>query len=108
MQISFVILFMVDLYKDNHVRACMPTCMCAFVNFFFKKTSQKQGVRSRRNVRESRRLWKNHVQIYVRICPRTYEKNLLNLLKSSIPDIFTSTLTIFSVETIETLCQSMS
>ena len=24
---------MIDLYKDNHVRACM----CAFVNYFFKK-----------------------------------------------------------------------
>ena len=28
-RISFIILFMIDLYKDNHVRA--------FVNFFFKK-----------------------------------------------------------------------
>ena len=28
---------MIDLYKYNHVRACV----CAFVNFFFKKTSQK-------------------------------------------------------------------
>ena len=37
MQISFTILFMIDLYKDNHVHACV----CAFVNFFFKKTSQK-------------------------------------------------------------------
>ena len=37
--IFFIILFMIDLYKDNHVRACV----CAFVNFFFKKTSpQKQ------------------------------------------------------------------
>ena len=27
--ISFIILFLIDLYKDNHVRA--------FVNFFFKK-----------------------------------------------------------------------
>ena len=33
MRISFIILFMIDLYKDNHVRACMH----AFVNFFFKK-----------------------------------------------------------------------
>ena len=32
-----------------------------------------------------------------------YQKNLLNLLKSSIPDISTSMLTIFSVETLETL-----
>ena len=31
MQISFIILFMIDLYRDNHVRACV------FVNFFFKK-----------------------------------------------------------------------
>ena len=37
----------------------------------------------------------------------TYEKNLLNLLKSSIPDISTCMSTIFSVETLETLCQSM-
>ena len=28
---------MKDLYKDNHMRACVS----AFVNFFFKKTSQK-------------------------------------------------------------------
>ena len=28
---------MIDLYKDNHVRAYV----CAFVNFFFEKTSQK-------------------------------------------------------------------
>ena len=33
MQISSIILFMIDLYKDNHVRACV----CAFVNFFFFK-----------------------------------------------------------------------
>ena len=33
MQISFIILFMIDLYKDNHVRACV----CAFVNFFFEE-----------------------------------------------------------------------
>ena len=38
MQISFIILFMIDLYKDNHVRACV----CAFVNFFFKKTSPQK------------------------------------------------------------------
>ena len=41
MQISFIIVFMIDLYKDNHVRACMHACVCTFVNFFFKKTSQK-------------------------------------------------------------------
>ena len=29
MHISFIILFIVDLYKDNHMRV--------FVNFFFKK-----------------------------------------------------------------------
>ena len=34
MQISFIILFMIDLYKDNHVRAYV----CAFVYFFFKKS----------------------------------------------------------------------
>ena len=36
-------------------------------------------------------LRKNHTQIYVPIHPRTYQKNLLNLLKSSIPDISRST-----------------
>ena len=50
---------------------------------------------------------KKHIQIYVPKRPRTYKKYLLNLLKSSIPDIFTSTLTIFSVETLEKLCQTM-
>ena len=34
---------MIDLYKDNHVCACLcawvRACVCAFVNFFFKKTS---------------------------------------------------------------------
>ena len=39
--------------------------------------------------------------------PRTYEKNALNLLKSSIQDISTSTTTMFSIETLEKLCQSM-
>ena len=38
MQISFIILLMIDLYKDNHLRACV----CAFVNFFFKKTSSQK------------------------------------------------------------------
>ena len=33
MLIYFIIVFMIDLYKDNLVRACM----CAFVNFFLKK-----------------------------------------------------------------------
>ena len=66
-----------------------------------------QGVRSRRTVRESRRFMKNHVQIYVTKRPRTYGKHLLNLLKSSIPDISASTLTIFSVEILEKLCQTM-
>ena len=42
MQISFIILFMIDLYKDNHVRACVCACVCAFVNFFFKKTSPQK------------------------------------------------------------------
>ena len=39
--------------------------------------------------------------------PRTYENHLLNLLGSSIPDISTSILTIYSVETLENLCQTM-
>ena len=32
-QISFIILFMIDLYKDNHVRS--------FVNFFLKNFSSE-------------------------------------------------------------------
>ena len=36
MQISFIILFMIDLYKDNHV--------CAFVNFFFKKNFYSETI----------------------------------------------------------------
>ena len=28
---------MIDLYKDNDVRACLRACVCEFVNFFFKK-----------------------------------------------------------------------
>ena len=66
-----------------------------------------QGVRSRRDVCESCRFLKNHIQIYVPKRPRTYEKYLLNFLKSSIPDISASTLTIFSVEILEKLCQTM-
>ena len=29
---------MIDLYKDNHVRACV----CAFVDFFFRKASPQK------------------------------------------------------------------
>ena len=32
----------IDSYKDNHVRACVRTWVCAFVNFFFKKTSPQK------------------------------------------------------------------
>ena len=42
MQISSTVLFMIDLYKDNHVSACVLACMCTFVNFFFKKTSPQK------------------------------------------------------------------
>ena len=42
MQNFFLILFMIDLYKENHVCACMPGCVCAFVNFFFKNTSPQK------------------------------------------------------------------
>ena len=42
MQISFIILFMIDLYKDIHVCACVCACVCAFVNFFLKKTSPQK------------------------------------------------------------------
>ena len=41
MQISFI-LFMIDLYKDNHVHAWVHACVCAFVNFFFKKSSPQK------------------------------------------------------------------
>ena len=44
MQISFIILFMIDLYKDNHVPACMHACVCAFVNFFFKKKFSSETI----------------------------------------------------------------
>ena len=37
MQNSSSILSMINLYKDKHVHACLHECMCAFVNFFFKK-----------------------------------------------------------------------
>ena len=33
---------MIDLYKDNHVRACVRVCVCVFVNFFFEKTSPQK------------------------------------------------------------------
>ena len=33
---------MIDLYKDNLVRACVRACVCAFVNFFFEKTSPQK------------------------------------------------------------------
>ena len=36
MQISFIILFMIDLYKDNHVRACMHACV-HLLTFSLKK-----------------------------------------------------------------------
>ena len=35
---------MIDLYKDNHVCAGMRACVCAFANFFFKKTSHQKLV----------------------------------------------------------------
>ena len=46
---------------------------------------------------------KNHVQIYIPKCPRTYEKHLLNLLKSS--RYFHKH--IDHIETLEKLCQTM-
>ena len=36
--------FMIDLYKDNHVRACLHACMCAFVDFFFKKNFSSETI----------------------------------------------------------------
>ena len=35
---------MIDLYKDNHVHACMCACVCAFVNFFFKKKFSSETI----------------------------------------------------------------
>ena len=69
--------------------------------------SKDQGVQSCRYVHESRRFMKSKVQICVPKRPRTYENHLLNLLKSSIPDISSSMLTIFSIKTPEKLCQTM-
>ena len=43
MQISFI-LFMIDLYKYNHVFACVRACVCAFVNFFFKKKNFSETI----------------------------------------------------------------
>ena len=66
-----------------------------------------KGVRSRRNVRESCRFMKNHVQVYVPKCPRTHEKHLLNLLTSYIPDISANMLIICRIKVLEKLCQTM-
>ena len=92
---------------SNYVRLT-PNVICT------QFCGSMQGVRSRRNVRESRRFIKNQVQNYVPKRPRTCKKNiylrkkhLLNLLKPSIPDISASTLTIFRVEILEKLCQTM-
>ena len=35
---------MIDLYKDNHVRACERACLSAFVNFFFKKNFSSETI----------------------------------------------------------------
>ena len=69
-----------------------------------KKKKISKCVRSRRNVRESCRFMKSHIQIYVPKFLRTFEKHLLNLLKSAILDISTIMWTIFSIETLEKLC----
>ena len=37
-QRQLIILLMIDLFKDNHVHACV----CAFVKFFFQKTSPQK------------------------------------------------------------------
>ena len=38
MQISFIILLMIDLYKDNHVCACVRACVCVqLLTFYLKK-----------------------------------------------------------------------
>ena len=46
-----------------------------FTYLHFERYHLDQVVRSRRNVRESRRFMKNHVQINVSKRPRTYEKH---------------------------------
>ena len=35
MQIPFIILSMIDLYKDNHVCACVRACVCALILLTF-------------------------------------------------------------------------
>ena len=35
---------MIDSYKDNHVCAYVNTCVCAFVNFFFKKKNFSETI----------------------------------------------------------------
>ena len=87
----------------------MPSQTTNFRLFQIEKVCRQQfqeGVRSRRSVRELRRFMKNHIQIYVPKCPRAYEKHL-DLLKSTIPDIFTSILTILSIKTLEKLCGTL-
>ena len=42
MDANFFYYSIYDLYKDNHVCACVRVCVCAFVNFFFKKTSPQK------------------------------------------------------------------
>ena len=91
--------------KHGKRRKC---CLPAVYTLLKFSENEMQGVQSRRNVCESRRFMKNCVQIYVPKRPRTYEKHLLNLLEPSISEIFTSTLTIFSVKSLEKLCQTMS
>ena len=59
-------------------------------------------------VRESHRSKKIMCRFKAEYAPQlTKKKNPINLLKLSIPDISTSMSTIFSIENLDKLCQSM-
>ena len=62
--------------------------------YSYHKLNQNQGVLTHRYVPESLWFKKIHVLIYVRIHLGTSKKNIINLLKSIIPDISRSTSTL--------------
>ena len=92
-----------NLFVIGQFRACLGTSLSCdlgscwtkwnlgnYAVTMWSQCTTEEGVRSRSNVRESRRFMKNHVQTFVSKRPRTYEKHLRNLFKSPIPDISTS------------------
>ena len=87
----------VEYIEHDHI-----ACMCRLILL----CTHCNRVSDPRNLHELHRFKKNHIQIYVSISERK-KKNLLNLLKSSIPDISTRLLTIFNIKTLEKLCQFM-